>query len=106
MDISTETWNDKKSKLEGRIETYQMEFWDIMLDLIDRNPDRITEKKPKYYWVERLKELQININHTSNFIREVQLQVSREALEEAFTPTIKKSLIENYRNKIEELENE
>ena len=57
-------------------------------------------------WIERLKELQLSINYSSNFIREISLDRARESLEEAFTPKIKNILVQQYQKKIDELENE
>ena len=57
-------------------------------------------------WIERLKELQLSINYSSNFIREISLDRARESLEEAFTPKIKNMLVQQYQKKIDELENE
>lgn len=98
---------DKKIiEIESRLEQYQTEYWDIMMSLIDHPDKIITDKKPKYYWVERLKELQQSINYASNYVREVSLDRARESLEQAFTPKIKQMLVQNYQKKIDELENE
>ena len=112
MDWSKQTIDKKITACETRLDTYQDEFWDILIDLMD-NPDngsfthpRITDKKPKYYWIERLKELQLSINYSSNWIREIRMDLARESLEEAFTPKIKSMLIEDYQKKIKELEDE
>ena len=93
-------------EIESRLEQYQSEYWDILIELID-NPEKIiTDKKPKYFWIEKLKELQLSINHCSNYVREVSLDRAKSALEQAFTPKIRDTLIDQYRKKIDELENE
>ena len=98
---------DKKLvEIESRLEEYQTHFWDILMDLMNEPEKIITDKKPKYYWIERLKELQFSINYSSNYIREVSLDRARQSLEEAFTPKIKNMLVQQYQKKIDELENE
>ena len=76
------------------------------MSLIDDPESIITNKKPKQYWVERLKELQSNINHVSNYIRETMMEVAKEKLEEAFIPDLKRKLVDKLKQDIDELENE
>jgi hypothetical protein len=104
MDWSKESIDKKVTACETRLDTYQNEYWDILVDLIDNPESRITDKKPKYYWIERLKELQLSINFSSNYIREIRMEMARTSLEEAFTPKIKSMLIEDYEKKIKELQ--
>ena len=98
--------DDYIRKAEGRKENYQEEYYDILMSLIDDPESIITDKKPKQYWVERLKELQSNINHVSNYIRETMMEVAKEKLEEAFTPDLKRKLVDKLKQDIDELENE
>ena len=107
MDIKTDlTLDDYIKRAKVREEDYQTEYWEILMDLIDANETRITDKKPKWYWVERLKELQTNINYVNNYIRETMMELAKEKLEEAFTPSIRKKLVDKMKQDIQELENE
>ena len=68
--------------------------------------DDFSYDEQKYFWIEKLKELQLSINHCSNYVREVSLDRAKSALEQAFSPKIRDTLIDQYRKKIDELENE
>ena len=105
MDImKSKSIDERIGEIKTRVDTYQGEFWDILMDLIF-NPDSIiTDKKPRGYYVERLKELQSSINYSQNYVREISLDFAKQQLEEAFTPHIKQLLKDKLLEQLKELD--
>jgi|TARA_B100000745_G_C20152215_1_gene395005 hypothetical protein len=102
--MNNSTIDKKIGEIKTRVDTYQGEFWDILMDLIF-NPDSIiTDKKPRGYYVERLKELQSSINYSQNYVREISLDFAKQQLEEAFTPHIKQLLKDKLLEQLKELD--
>jgi len=82
------------SKTKSKIDFQQDEYFTLLFDMISHKEGLITEKKTYSYWWERLKELQIDIIIHSVIHREQSLDIAKSALEEAFTPRLKKMLNE------------
>ena len=81
-------------KTKTKIDNYQEEYFTLLFDMINNKEDLITEKKGYTYYWERLKELQLTINIYSNIHRDISIDIAKSALEEAFTPRLKKMLSE------------
>ena len=81
-------------KTKTKIDNYQEEYFTLLFDMINNKEDLITEKKGYNYYWERLKELQLTINIFSNIHRDISIDISKSALEEAFTPRLKEMLME------------
>jgi hypothetical protein len=104
--MKSKSIDERIGEIKTRVDTYQGEYWDILMDLIF-NPDSIiTDKKPKSYYVERLKELQSSINYAQNYVREISLDLAKQKLEEAFTPHIKQLVKDGLLKQLEELDEE
>jgi len=82
------------SKTKSKIDFQQDEYFTLLFDMINNKEDLITEKKGYTYYWERLKELQLTINIYSNIHRDISIDIAKSALEEAFTPRLKKMLSE------------
>ena len=82
------------SKTKYKIDFHQDEYFTLLFDMINNKEDLITEKKGYTYYWERLKELQLTINIYSNIHRDISIDITKSALEEAFTPRIKEMLME------------
>tara|TARA_Y100000310_G_scaffold135157_1_gene134023 strand:+ start:991 stop:1293 length:303 start_codon:yes stop_codon:yes gene_type:complete len=94
--------NDKLQKIETKIELLQDEYFELLINVVSNNQSIITKNKGYTYWNERLKELQRQINLYCNYGREVGLEKARDALEEAFTPSIKNMLNEKVVKEMED----
>tara|TARA_S200000501_G_scaffold252946_1_gene237052 strand:+ start:18335 stop:18736 length:402 start_codon:yes stop_codon:yes gene_type:complete len=95
----------------------QQDYFETLTKLIDVRVDVITNKdndvdveesmdraKDEMFYIRKMKELQTGICHHLNYSRELQLDLSKSALEDAFTPRIKSMIIDSYKEKIKELE--
>jgi hypothetical protein len=89
------------SKTKSKIDFHQDEYFTLLFDLINHTEGLISKNKPYSYWWEKLKELQLSINTYSNISRETSMDIAKSALEEAFTPKIKRMLSEKVRKDIE-----
>jgi|TARA_B100000959_G_scaffold283148_1_gene351327 hypothetical protein len=77
---------------DKELDDAQNEYYSILCDVFSHDKDLVEKDKGYIYWWERLKVLQKNIVILSFDERERALEKAREALEEAFTPRIKKML--------------
>ena len=98
-----------KMELEERINNKQNEYQEILLGL-RRNGSQMdkdetlwsaTSSKFHYNW-ERLKVLQKEIISLTHFERERSSEIAKQALEEAFTPKLKKMLSDKLQHEIDE----
>ena len=89
---------DKDIPIEQKLNLWQDEYFELLIDVLNHNEGMITQDKTYTYYWERLKVLQKYIVVYSFIERERKLEESKEALEEAFTPRIKE-LLENRINK-------
>jgi len=87
------------SKTKSKIDFQQDEYFTLLFDMINHTEGLITEKKTYSYWWEKLKELQLSINTYSNIVRETSMDIAKSALEEAFSPRLKKMLSEKLKEK-------
>ena len=90
------------SKTKSKIDFHQDEYFTLLFDMINHTEGLITKNKPYSYWWEKLKEIQLSINTYSNISRETSMDIAKSALEEAFTPKIKRMLSAKVRKKIED----
>jgi len=102
-------WDNKKiiltkSEVEHRIENYQNEYFEILINICSNNQSIITKNKGFTYWLERMKELQINLDNQFKCNREMSVELARRHLEEAFTPHLKSLLSKQAQKEIEEEE--
>ena len=97
---------DDKEKQVKRIHTkvdeLQDEYFQLLIDVVNKNTGRLNRTRNHIYYWERLKDLQQQILHYVNVGREIGLEIAREALEEAYTPKIKSMLSDEVRKKIED----
>ena len=97
---------DDKEKQVKRIHTkvdeLQDEYFQLLIDVVNKNTGRLDRTRNHIYYWERLKDLQQQILHYVNVCREIGLEIAREALEEAYTPKIKSMLSDEVRKKIED----
>mgnify|MGYP001193291629 CR=1 FL=1 len=100
--MAVEVSKEKRQKIEDKIEFLQDEYFEILINICSNNQSIITKNKGYTYWLERLKELQRQINMFCNYGRELGLETARLALEEAFTPRIRKMLNEKVLKEIED----
>ena len=89
------------SKTKSKIDFHQDEYFTLLFDMINHTEGLITKNKPYSYWWEKLKEIQLSINTYSNISRETSMDIAKSALEEAFTPKIKRMLSAKVRKDIE-----
>ncbi len=97
---------DDKEKQVKRIHTkvdeLQDEYFQLLIDVVNKNTGRLDRTRNHIYYWERLKDLQQQISHNLNFEREISLDIATESLEEAFTQKIKNMLSDEVRKKIED----
>ena len=79
-------------KTKSKIDTNQDEYFTLLFDMINHTEGLITKNKPYSYWWEKLKELQLSINTYSNIARDTSMDIAKSALEQAFTPRLKRML--------------
>jgi len=83
---------NKEEEIIQRLDDYQNEYIEILLDIINNNTDKHKEGKEYIYWWERIKKLQQNIIIYTFMKRELQMDKVKEQLDQAFTPHIKSLL--------------
>ena len=109
--IPREEVQKRINECDTKTDVLQGDFFDTLLKLIDNKVDksedrdeRMKQVEDEMYYVSKLKELQKHINLQLNYTRQLSMDLTREALEDAFTPHIKSLLISGYQKKIKELE--
>jgi hypothetical protein len=107
-DIPIEEVQSRINECDVRARLLQDDFFDTMVKLIDEtgDGDGMEKEKNRIYYVRKMKELQKQINIQFNYTRQLQLDLSKTALEDAFSPHIKSLLIKSYQDRIKELEEE
>ena len=95
---------DDKEKQVKRIHTkvdeLQDEYFQLLIDVVNKNTGRLDRTRNHIYYWERLKNLQQKIFLNLNFEREISLDIATESLEKAFTPKIENMLSDEVRKKI------
>ena len=91
-------------------ETLQ-KFVDVRIDTIinpekPTNDESMDRARDELYYVRKMKEIQTHICHQLNYGRQLQIDLSKSALEDAFSPHLKSMLIGMYEKQIEELKEE
>ena len=86
-------------------------FVDVRIDTIinpekPTNDESMDRAKDELYYVRKMKEIQTHICHQLNYGRQLQIDLSKSALEDAFSPHLKSMLIGMYEKQIEELKEE
>ena len=86
-------------------------FVDVRIDTIinpekPTNDESMDRARDELYYVRKMKEIQTQICHQLNYGRQLQIDLSKSALEDAFSPHLKSMLIGMYEKQIEELKEE
>ncbi len=98
--------NKRMSPVEERLNELQNEYQEIILGMKkDGTPIENETDNYVYNWT-RLKELQIMIHHNIRRVREEGIKNAKMALEEAFTPELKKKLADKIQHEIDESDEE
>ena len=98
--------HNKMSSAEEKLNELQNEYFEILLGMKrDGTPTENQTDNFVYNWT-RLKELQVMIQHNIRLVRESAIKNAKMALEEAFTPELKKKLADKLQHEIDELDEE
>ena len=87
-------------RIQSKIDELQDEYFQLLIDVVNKNTGRLDRTRNHIYYWERLKNLQQKIFLNLNFEREISLDIATESLEKAFTPKIENMLSDEVRKKI------
>jgi len=104
-----ENHKEVKEDIQEELNRKQNEYQEILLGMTkDKKPLGVDDclgsarsDKWRYNW-ERLKDLQQSIIHLTHMERERSIMLAKEALEQAFTPKLKKMLSDKLQKEIDE----